>query len=139
MVYVVIFVYAIGKFPTGMAIPVGLAGGAIAIVSGCWLGDKWSPLSDITNLAAAVSGHNVFDVWKYNIVTSGFGGIGAAILIGGFYQGFNVVEGINSCINGFTVSVVSDLEVSSYITTLLDRGGMKSMVGIGMYMKKKTV
>lgn len=54
----------------------------------------------------------------------------AAIVIGGLYQGFNVVEGINSCINGFTVSVVSDLEVSSYITTLLDRGGMKSMVGI---------
>ena len=72
----------------GMGIPLGLAGGAI--VSGCWLGDKWSPLSDTTNLAAAVTGHNVFDVFKYNMVTSGFGGLGAAIIftiIGFQYSG----------------------------------------------------
>lgn len=86
----------------GMGIPVGLAGGAI--VSGCWLGDKWSPLSDTTNLAAAVSGHNVFDVWKYNIVTSGFGGIGAAIIfavVGLQYTGQAIdTENIDSVVNG---------------------------------------
>ncbi len=75
----------------GMGIPVGLAGGAI--VSGCWLGDKWSPLSDTTNLAAAVTGKDVFDVFKYNFPTSGFGGIGAAIVfavIGMGYAGSNI-------------------------------------------------
>lgn len=75
----------------GMGIPVGLAGGAI--VSGCWLGDKWSPLSDTTNLGAAINGLNIFNLWKHMIPTSGFGAIGAAIvfaIIGLNYSGGSI-------------------------------------------------
>lgn len=64
----------------GMGIPAGIAGGAI--VSGCWLGDKWSPLSDTTNLAAAVTGENVFEVFRYLVPSSGLGALIAAVIFG---------------------------------------------------------
>lgn len=60
----------------GIGVPVGIAGGAI--VSGCWIGDKWSPLSDTTNLGAAMTGEDVIDVWKKMLPTSGIGGLAAA-------------------------------------------------------------
>lgn len=62
----------------GIGVPVGIAGGAI--VSGCWIGDKWSPLSDTTNLGAAMTQEDVLDVWKKMIPTSGFGGLIAAVI-----------------------------------------------------------
>lgn len=64
----------------GIGVPVGIAGGAI--VSGCWIGDKWSPLSDTTNLGAAMTGEDVVDVWKYMLPTSGLGGLIAAVIFG---------------------------------------------------------
>lgn len=42
-----------------LQIPLPIAAGAI--VSGCYFGDKMSPLSDTTNLAVAVTGANLFD------------------------------------------------------------------------------
>lgn len=65
---------------SGIGVPVGIAGGAI--VSGCWIGDKWSPLSDTTNLGAAMTGEDVVDVWKYMLPTSGIGGLIAAAIFG---------------------------------------------------------
>jgi len=62
----------------GIGVPVGIAGGAI--VSGCWIGDKWSPLSDTTNLGAAMTQEDVLDVWKKMIPTSGLGGLLAAVI-----------------------------------------------------------
>lgn len=62
----------------GIGVPVGIAGGAI--VSGCWIGDKWSPLSDTTNLGAAMTQEDVLDVWKKMIPTSGLGGLIAAVI-----------------------------------------------------------
>ncbi len=53
-----------------------------------------------------------------------------AILIGGFYQGFDIVNGLNACVRGFTVSLVYAGDVSAEVLTLLNRGGMTSMVGI---------
>lgn len=92
----------------GMGIPAGVAGGAI--VSGCWLGDKWSPLSDTTNLGAAVTGEDVFSVFKYLLPTSGLGGVGAAIIfaiVGMKYSGEAIdtvkieqlLDGINGLYN----------------------------------------
>lgn len=43
----------------GLGIPAPLTAGVI--ISGAYLGDKMSPLSDTTNLAPAVSGSNLFD------------------------------------------------------------------------------
>ncbi len=62
----------------GLGIPLGLAGGAI--ISGSYIGDKWSPLSDSANLAAAVAGQDVFHLFKSMFSTTGLGAIGAIIL-----------------------------------------------------------
>jgi NhaC family Na+:H+ antiporter len=53
-----------------------------------------------------------------------------AIIIGIAYQGFDLTAGFTSAIDGFKVSMLTDNEVLPSITTLLNRGGMKSMVGI---------
>ena len=55
----------IGKvlgFDTGMV--------AGAVISGAYFGDKMSPLSDTTNLAAAVTESNLFDHIKYMMITT---------------------------------------------------------------------
>ncbi len=57
---------AVGR---ALEIPDGLIGGAI--ISGSYFGDKISPLSDTTNLAAAVTDTPVFDHIRYLILTTG--------------------------------------------------------------------
>ena len=52
----------------GLDIPVGLAGGAI--ISGAYFGDKMSPLSDTTNLAAAIAGAKLTDHIKHMMYTT---------------------------------------------------------------------
>jgi len=56
----------IGK---AMGIPEGMIAGAV--ISGAYFGDKISPLSDTTNLAAAVSEVPLFDHIRYMFLTSG--------------------------------------------------------------------
>lgn len=75
---------ALGGIATGLGIPSAMAAGAI--VSGCFLGDKWSPLSDTPNLAAASTGQNIIELFVNMVPTSGYGSILAAIgfLILGF-------------------------------------------------------
>ena len=55
----------IGK---ALGFDVGIIAGAV--ISGAYFGDKMSPLSDTTNLAAAVSGSYLFDHIKYMIITT---------------------------------------------------------------------
>ncbi len=64
----------------GLGIPVGIAAGAI--VAGSFLGDKWSPLSDSANLAAAITGTNIIKLVTIMIPTSGVAAVAAAILYG---------------------------------------------------------
>ena len=52
-----------------LEIPDGMIGGAI--ISGSYFGDKISPLSDTTNLAAAVTETNLFDHIRYLLFTTG--------------------------------------------------------------------
>jgi len=52
-----------------LGIPDGLIGGAI--ISGSYFGDKISPLSDTTNLAAAVTETPLFDHIRYLLLTTG--------------------------------------------------------------------
>lgn len=68
---------ALAGIATGLGIPLPMAAGAI--VSGCFLGDKWSPLSDTPNLAAASTGQNIIKLFTSMISTSGFGAIAAAV------------------------------------------------------------
>ena len=53
----------------GLDIPAPLTAGII--ISGAYLGDKMSPLSDTTNLAPAVSGSNLFDHIRAMMWTTG--------------------------------------------------------------------
>ena len=55
----------IGK---ALGFDVGIIAGAV--ISGAYFGDKMSPLSDTTNLAAAVSGSDLFDHIKYMTITT---------------------------------------------------------------------
>ena len=49
-------------------IPIGLIGGSI--ISGAYFGDKMSPLSDTTNLAAAMAGTDLFTHIRYMMYTT---------------------------------------------------------------------
>lgn len=61
-----------------LGIPMGLTAGAI--ISGAYFGDKMSPLSDSTNLAAAVTGGNIIDHIKHMLYTTGPAYLISAIL-----------------------------------------------------------
>lgn len=69
---------ALGGIATGLGIPLPMAAGAI--VSGCFLGDKWSPLSDTPNLAAASTGQNIIKLFTSMIPTAGGGAVIAGII-----------------------------------------------------------
>ena len=60
----------IGLIGIGKALGFDLGIVAGAIISGSYFGDKMSPLSDTTNLAAAVSGSNLFEHIKYMTITT---------------------------------------------------------------------
>ena len=53
---------------TAIGLPLGLIGGAI--ISGAYFGDKMSPLSETTNMAAAISEVDLFDHIKYMMYTT---------------------------------------------------------------------
>lgn len=95
----------------GMGFPAPLLAGAI--ISGAYLGDSMSPLSDTTNLASAMSGCNLFELIGHMMWT---GPISFLIAIVGFYfvgapyaQGVSqdspeiiaIFEGLT---NGFTIN-----------------------------------
>jgi len=69
-----------------LGIPDGLIGGAI--ISGSYFGDKISPLSDTTNLAAAVTETPLFDHIRYLFMTTGPSILVSLILFG--VIGFNL-------------------------------------------------
>lgn len=54
----------------------------------------------------------------------------SAIIVGAATQGFDLVSGVDAAVNGFTTSMIFQGDVTADIATLLNRGGMKSMVGI---------
>ena len=54
----------------------------------------------------------------------------AALAIGFFYQGFPLNVGFKSVVNGFTSSSVYAGELPAPVLSLLNRGGMKSMVSV---------
>ncbi len=72
----------------GMGVPIPLVCGAI--VSGAYFGDKLSPLSDTTNIAAAASGTDVFTHMRHMLHTTlpAYGlALIAFLVVGFFYSG----------------------------------------------------
>ena len=69
----------------GLGVPIPLAAGAA--VSGAFLGDKWSPISDVPALNSGISGETTFRIFGHMMPTTGLGALIAAILylIVGFF------------------------------------------------------
>ena len=84
-----------------MGIPAGWLAGAI--ISGAYLGDKVSPLSDTTNLSASIAGVNLYTHVRYTLLTT----LPALVIC-------LVVYGIV----GFTVPVTSSVEIDQQLASL---------------------
>ncbi len=84
-----------------MEIPAGWLAGAI--ISGAYLGDKVSPLSDTTNLSASIAGVNLYTHVRYTLLTT----LPALVIC-------LVVYGIV----GFTVPVTSSVEIDQQLASL---------------------
>ena len=94
---------------TAIGLPLGLIGGAI--ISGAYFGDKMSPLSETTNMAAAISGVDLFDHIRYMMYTTVPSFIITLILfLGiGFYfttdiSSEQIDQALNIIANKFTIS-----------------------------------
>lgn len=74
------------------------------IISGAYVGDKFSPLSDTTNLAAAVSETGLFDHVTAMVSTTGPTFVIALILY--------TIMGLNIDTSGFDASVATDLQAA---------------------------
>lgn len=89
----------------GLGIPAPAA--AAAICCGSYLGDKWSPLSDVTNLASAVTEENSFRLFGCMIPTSGVSA-GIALVI---YAVMGFVMGTHGTFDASqTKEIISTLE-----------------------------
>ena len=97
----------------GLGLPLPLVAGAI--ISGSYLGDKMSPLSDTTNLAPAVAGAELFDHIRHMVYTSAPSFLTSLVLygvIGAFYQ----QDALQA---GSIESILKALESSFYLSPLL--------------------
>ncbi len=92
----------------GLGIPLPIVAGAV--ISGAYLGDKMSPLSDTTNLAPAMAGAELFDHIRHMMYTTFPSYIISLILyaILGMKYGSNALntEGINIILDGLSSQFV---------------------------------
>ena len=137
----------------------GIAGGlgvslpatAGAVVSGAFLGDKLSPLSDTTNLAPMAAGCNIYDHIKHMLYTTlpaslvcivvylfvGFTSSGELVTpdsvklmieqLDSMFN-FNIVDGFTSLISGFNLTMTGfEGEATAEVIKLINRGGVVSV------------
>lgn len=92
----------------GLEIPLPMVAGAV--ISGAYLGDKMSPLSDTTNLAPAMAGAKLFDHIRHMMYTTGPSYIISLILyaILGMKYGNNLLntDSINIILDGLSSQFV---------------------------------
>ena len=69
---------AMGGVAIGLGVPIPLVAGAA--VSGAFLGDKWSPISDVPALNSGISGETTFRIFGHMMPTTGVGALIAGIL-----------------------------------------------------------
>lgn len=96
-----------------IGLPSGLVAGAI--VSGAYFGDKMSPLSDTTNLAAAMGGTDLFKHIKFMTITTG-PAIGIAIILYavlGFFYSTNTLD--PQAINNITNTLNENFNISPWL------------------------
>lgn len=103
---------ALAGIGQGLGVPPALTAGCI--VSGCFMGDKWSPLSDSCNLVAATSGQKSVDVSKSMCATSG----GALVISLLLYLIIGLKYSSNADISQIT-EYISQLNASFHMSFLL--------------------
>ena len=113
---------AIGKT---IGLPVGMVAGAV--ISGAYFGDKMSPLSDTTNLAAAMSGTKLFTHIKYMSLTT----IPSILITLVVFTIFSFTHK-TSAIEGTEV-LLNSINEAFYITPLLF---LAPVIVIGLIIKK---
>lgn len=127
---------------TGLGINPALTAGMI--ISGAYVGDKFSPLSDTTNLAAAVAGTGLFDHVRAMVSTTGpvfvialviYTALGINVEATGYDA--SVAEGIQEAIAGsFNISPVLLLPIVAVIVVCVLRVpglvGVAASVAIGV-------
>ena len=86
---------------TIIGLPVGWLAGAI--ISGAYLGDKVSPLSDTTNLSASVAGVNLYKHVKYMTITT-IPALAICVIV------YTII--------GFVIPVSSSVEIGTQMTAL---------------------
>ena len=97
----------------GLNIPGEMAGGAI--ISGAYFGDKMSPLSDTTNLAAAVAGSTLLDHIKHMFYTTAFA-YGIALVAFGMMGARFAGQPLDSAqINGILDALSSKYVISPWL------------------------
>ena len=106
----------IGLIGIGKALGFDLGIVAGAIISGAYFGDKMSPLSDTTNLAAAVSGSNLFEHIKYMTITT----VPTIIIALVFFTVYNLLNEPNQIVEnmGYVESMKEYFFISSLSKTI---------------------
>lgn len=105
----------IGIALIGIGKVLGFESGVVAgaVISGAYFGDKMSPLSDTTNLAAAVAGSDLFEHIKYMTITT-IPTISIALIFFIIYNLFNIpYENLNA------VNYVESIEEYFFISPIL--------------------
>src|SRR5699024_2274607 len=97
----------------GLGIPPAITAGAV--VSGASFGDKMSPLSDSTNLAAGIAGVNVFDHIKHMLYTTVPSFLISVVIFGIIGQGYKGTSVDTAQING----ILNALDANFTITPLI--------------------
>lgn len=97
----------VALFGVGVGLGVNPAIAAAAISSGAYVGDKWSPFSDVPNLAGASTGHTSFEVFQAQIpveIPSLVLAVAAYLVLGLRFAGqsadLSVVDEILECLDG---------------------------------------
>lgn len=99
---------AIGK---ALGISEGLIGGAI--ISGAYFGDKMSPLSDTTNLAAAMAGTDLFTHIRYMMYTTIPSFIITLVLF--LFLGFGIEENDSQNIQELLIAIDGSFNISPWL------------------------
>ena len=109
-----------------LGIPDGLIGGAI--ISGSYFGDKISPLSDTTNLAAAVTETPLFDHIRYLLFTTGPSIIISLILFA--IIGFNLDASESAIDTGIVLNSITErFNITPWLL-------LPPIITLGLIMKK---
>jgi NhaC family Na+:H+ antiporter len=130
---------------TGLGIDPALCAGMV--ISGAYVGDKFSPLSDTTNLAAAVSGTGLFDHVRAMASTTGPVFLIALVLYG--FLGMNaastgydpaVAKGIQDAIAGaFNISPIVLLPVLVLLMLYPAHGKVLLAVAAALYFSARLI